>query len=310
MKKQLTVAEAKQALAEATEARRAAYAVLKAVEQAEFAARDAARKAADLSEMATRIKHANAPVAAKRAAAAAQKAVEAKAALVAAKDGYEMAQAAEDKAEDDLAEAVVRAAAQPEPVEVAETPKPVATETPETPTPVEGPETQHAAEEAAKPMTTETLDVILVGRHTGPEMPGVRVVETRNIEWSLDPATLDKQVAELFAAARERGEDVRVLFQNIPAVLFPALFFKRDGETTFGVIVSKPGPRAAGVAKTFDFSPLNMQGGLPEDNLAQMGAEVARHANGRAKVEVNGAELTVTVDPVTPFEFVRIDWVN
>ena len=166
---------------------------------------------------------------------------------------------------------------------------------------------------SGNPWTTRYLmpirRVLLVGRHASEPMPGVEVVATKNVEWPTTGTLVVKmRLRALIEEARELGEDVYVLFQNAPAVLYPAL--KTMEPFKHGVIVSEPGPRLAGVEKRVRVCARDPETGAELYNFADEIEAIVKHANGRAKVVRDGDELVVTVDPVAPFKFVRVDWVE
>lgn len=140
---------------------------------------------------------------------------------------------------------------------------------------------------------------ILVGRHDAQDNMGYDEIVPKNILFSLIAEDIDQQVCDLIDEAIEQDADI--ILQNVPTVLAGALLRYPDFASCpvriFG-IVSKPGPRASGVSESFVFDD-------PAD--AEKAARAVKHANGRAKVEVSGHIVTVTVDPVPQFEFVRLE---
>jgi len=154
---------------------------------------------------------------------------------------------------------------------------------------------------------------IVVGRHAG-DIPGVEIVESRNIEWSLDPIELGAQWRELENAAM--AAKAAVVLQNVPGVLAGYLMLMAHHEhirPNVYVVISRPGPRQAGISRTWVVSddPYIAHAGQSAAEQAATVAGVAAFANGRAKVttdlEDHRATVTVTVDPVAAFEFVRLE---
>jgi hypothetical protein len=142
------------------------------------------------------------------------------------------------------------------------------------------------------------MKAIVVGRHAG-DIPGVEVVRQINLEWSLEEGQAFKQLDELMGDASAEGAKCIVL-QNVPGVLAAALTKKAldTPNVPVYVIISKPGARTAGVSRSWTF--------YTHTNAV---ADVVKFANGRAKVEISedGTTITVTVDPIPVFEFVRLE---
>lgn len=167
-------------------------------------------------------------------------------------------------------------------------------------------------------MNSMKRNVILVGRHTPEGLPtDINIVEQKNILWSLDTNEIAKQWKELVQCARDKG--CAILLQNVPGVLARVLLDEAweyaphatQYRVPVGVIISKPGERKAGVKKAFRFE---STGDAAEAKSA------VEFANSRAKTQYVQVQhdqnsisaypaFEVTVDPVTPFVFVRIDWV-
>lgn len=143
---------------------------------------------------------------------------------------------------------------------------------------------------------------LIVGRHA-PDLGDTvaEIVGQENVMFSMQADEVDGQLDELLVKANEAGASL--LLQNVPAPLAGALIRRRGdfAGVRVGVIVSIPGPREAGVVQTYQ---------LFCGWVANRAAEAVRFANNRAKVEVEGRTLTVTVDPVTKFQFSHIEWLN
>lgn len=153
-----------------------------------------------------------------------------------------------------------------------------------------------------------TIRVVLVGRHVSDLPANIEVVATENILWATDFATCWQQVLDLLTRAQTAGA-AKVLLQNVPgilsAVLIRAAYDEKNAPSRFGVIISQPGPRLAGVSETFVFPFLADYTG---ERIEQTAARAVTFANGRAKVSVGDNTLTVTVDPVAAFVFDHIEW--
>jgi hypothetical protein len=152
------------------------------------------------------------------------------------------------------------------------------------------------------------IKAIIVGRHTpdlGSQAENFEIVGNENIMFSLNRAEAVEQLEKLFATARGADAEV-ILLQNVPAILAAALLdeqSKAGGQLPFrmGLIISVPGPRQAGVVRKFE---------LFSAWVARRAAEAILFANGRAKTNIEGATLTVTVDPVAEFNFDHIEWLS
>lgn len=141
---------------------------------------------------------------------------------------------------------------------------------------------------------------ILVGRHDSPNKMGYDEIITRNVLFSLDEDECERQLFELVDEAKDENADL--IFQNIPTVLADALircFFKGILAVRIFGVVSKPGPRIAGVTETYAFG---------DSEAAELAAEAIQFANSRAKVALDDTKtaVSVSVDPVPAFEFVRL----
>lgn len=160
--------------------------------------------------------------------------------------------------------------------------------------------------------------VILIGRHLSDLPTDIEVIEQRNVTWALDAQECGKQWAMLGREAYDM--EAALLLQNVPAVLAVAITrgerLAVEYETInpkWGVIISVPGPRTAGVVTEYITA---------EPSLL---VKALKDANGRAKVEIvseRRAEynsesksaalisttVRLTVDPVTEFKFDHIEW--
>lgn len=152
-------------------------------------------------------------------------------------------------------------------------------------------------------------NVILVGRHAPEGLPSeINVIEQKNILWSLEPQEIENQWKELVKQARE--EKCAILLQNVPGVLARVITHEAADAAQYfakypvsvGVIISQPGERKAGVRERFVFN---------EASDADEFVRGIKHTNSRVKIDDEDGKsntIFVTVDPVTPFEFVRIEW--
>jgi len=166
------------------------------------------------------------------------------------------------------------------------------------------------AEEDADSLNKQ--NVVLVGRHMSVLPPEVRVISQENITWALTRQECQEQLGVLIAQAREIK--CGVLFQNIPGTLMCAIVSQGTVDVPMGVIISVPGARAANVVQSWTMPAAVYADGSGKgaDEVREMIQEVVTHTNGRAKFapsapgEVDG--FTVTVDPVTEFQFSHIEW--
>lgn len=182
------------------------------------------------------------------------------------------------------------------------------------------------------------IKVILIGRHVSDLPANIEVIEQRNITWALDAQECGKQWSVLGSEAYNLG--AALLLQNVPGVLAVSIARNErlavEYETThnpkWGVIVSVPGPRSAGVelSKTFAipsdsnadwFQPAGGTFGFSKFEGMEKAEQLVRHANGRAKIEKTvtldeysegerSATLSVTVDPIAEFKFSHIEWIE
>lgn len=171
---------------------------------------------------------------------------------------------------------------------------------------------QHVAQDAG------LTPVFIVGRHA-PDLGDspVFIVGSAAPTFALNRAEVARQLIEIEHAANAAGAK-HVLLQNVPAAAAGALV-AHLGRTMsqWGVVVSVPGERRAGVERTFDFfsDPDTAQPLEYAKGSAESAAEAVAFVNGRAKTSIQPvcaghAKMTVTADPVTPFVFSHIDWLN
>jgi hypothetical protein len=145
------------------------------------------------------------------------------------------------------------------------------------------------------------MKAILVGRHAG-DIPGVEVIEQRNITFALNVSEAFRQLEELLLDAHRAGAGL--LLQNTPGIIGAVLYkfapFLHGCETPLGVIISVPGERQAGIVREFNCdNPMDL-------NTIE---SAVKFANGRAAVASAGTyTISVTVDPVPQFAFSHIEW--
>ena len=158
--------------------------------------------------------------------------------------------------------------------------------------------------------------VLLVGRHapTGLAEAGFVVTEQRSVVFSTDPFEALEQLERLNQEAAQQGLD-GVLLQNTPGALgagflaellggtfgSPQASLGLDNAHGVGVVVSKPGPRPAGVSHRSEFC---------NDDDAEQAAALVKVANPRAKVLTDGKYVVVTVDPPMRFELEHVVWID
>lgn len=174
------------------------------------------------------------------------------------------------------------------------------------------------------------MKAILIGRHSG-EIPGVEVVEQRNIIWPATASEVKPMLAELFTAATDAG--MALIFQNTPGqiaaalahafqqkayddALYNAELNSRPGDTIpkVGIVITKPGPRSAAARKVYP---------VPTGHTV-MFREAIRFANPNAKSDDASYDepdvygnvgytpgvypVYVEVDPPMKFEFDHVEW--
>lgn len=165
--------------------------------------------------------------------------------------------------------------------------------------------------------------VFVVGRHA-PDLGDapVFVVGSSAPTFALNREEVAQQLLEIDTAANAAGAK-HVLLQNVPAAAAGALV-AHLGRTMnrWGVVVSIPGERRAGASRTFEFQ-ADPDGVDPRglaSSAVKMAEQAVKFVNARASVDVTLpgegymnnyiSNITVTCDPVTPFVFSHIDWLN
>jgi hypothetical protein len=144
-------------------------------------------------------------------------------------------------------------------------------------------------------------DVIVVGRHTNNVDMGVNIVDTHNITWSLDDNVLYWQWQALLQLARARK--AAVLLQNVPGVLAAMLVLHKPSDVRIGIMASKPGERLANVTKDFSFHPAN-------EDARKQAIKAVEFANSRAVILEDEDGLRITLDPISPYVFSHIKWIE
>ena len=158
--------------------------------------------------------------------------------------------------------------------------------------------------------------VLLIGRHapTGLAEAGFVVAEQRSVVFSTDPFEALEQLEQINREVAQRGLD-GVLLQNTPGALgtgflaellggsfgSPQASLGLDDAHGVGVVISKPGPRPAGVSRRFEFH---------NSDDAEQAAALAKVVNPRARVLTDGKYIVVTVDPPMRFELEHVVWID
>lgn len=166
------------------------------------------------------------------------------------------------------------------------------------------------------------MRTMLVGRHVSDLPSEFEIIVQENVTFSLDRAEVKEQVLALVQRAKDLNVGA-IIFQNTPGILGVALGelhrspsgewlpLERQLGVKVGVIISRPGPRLAGVAKTFVFATLPEATYAPTNSA--LAAEAVTFANSRAKVTIKTVdgwtdEMRVEVDPISPFTLDHIEW--
>jgi len=151
--------------------------------------------------------------------------------------------------------------------------------------------------------TGDRKNILLVGRHA-PDFGNldINVVKQLN-DWNFAVTYSDvwNDLVNLEAIASKAGAGTIVL-QAVPGQVAATLAkMYKAGETnlSWGVVVSVPGDRPAGVVSTFAGETAQARDAI---------VRAVKAANPRAKIEINGEEVTVTVDPPMRFKFSHIEW--
>lgn len=140
------------------------------------------------------------------------------------------------------------------------------------------------------------MKAIVIGRHEQAPIEGIEIVERRAVAF---PATAEKCEGIIAALCEEAAQqDAGILFQNTPGQVSVCLAAYRF-IIPVGVIVSKPGPRPEEGALRFEF---------PDAISREACKTMVQFANPRAKIEVDGDELIVSVASPMRFEFSHIEW--
>lgn len=147
--------------------------------------------------------------------------------------------------------------------------------------------------------------VVLIGRHPEYELD-LLVVEQRNILWATDFDACRVQWRELCVDVQKtfvESEGIAtILLQNVPGIL-AAVLVSEAKESLMGVRVAvivqkmQQAGRAAAVSLSQTFETAEQ---------LEAARQLVAHANGRAKIAVDGLTMTVTVDPVNKFELDKI----
>ena len=154
--------------------------------------------------------------------------------------------------------------------------------------------------------------IIIIGRHTpdlGKMAGQFEIVETRNIQFPARASDCSALLGVLYTDAGRVG--AAVLFQAVPGQLAIALARTSTfplGNARVGVIVSKPGPREAGLVQNFDFRCSGLDD--PDYEAAERAAKAVRFANPNAKIARGEYDISITVDPPARFIFSHIEWLG
>lgn len=150
---------------------------------------------------------------------------------------------------------------------------------------------------------TETINALLIGRHTGAELPGVNVVEQRDVFWDMDKNECRAQWRELLDEVRYRPDNVNaIVLQNVPGILASVLATGRmaDGDPVVGIVIQDSKPEMRREQRDFPFQ---------QDHALMQAANAVKFANGRAEVEADFAELNLVVGCSIPqFKLHHIEW--
>lgn len=172
--------------------------------------------------------------------------------------------------------------------------------------------------------------VLLAGRHSSEPNGGLpdniyQVVQQENVTFSDDDGEVKYQLMTIAWTAMLGGMNA-VVFQNTPVLVTGALMemshtLSDEWGNPFeplhvgGIVSKQPASRPAGVTQSFELGAYSASGDgrfVGPNGIA----EIVSFANPRAKVEVSWesdimqetAHVNVTLDPVIPFEFVRVRW--
>lgn len=136
------------------------------------------------------------------------------------------------------------------------------------------------------------MKLLVVGRHSPDVGSENEVVLVENINFGGDMNTVCKQIDDLDAKAREAG--AHIALQAVPAIVAATII----REVVWGMrwkaifaIVSKPGPRPAGVIRVVSPSEV----------------DVIKFVNPNAKFHIGEhGDTILTVDPPMKFEFAEL----
>jgi hypothetical protein len=157
--------------------------------------------------------------------------------------------------------------------------------------------------------------IILVGRHSVDRVlpPEFEVVEKVSITWNVENLqALHKQWSDLRAYALQKR--ARIVLQNMPAILTHAIVAEAKAnpknQLHIGIMVMRTlSPRWANKTIRFDSIKQCWNCGSWNEFVSNL-LDVVQFANPRSSVRIaqDDSFVEVTVDPILPIEFVRIDW--
>lgn len=159
-------------------------------------------------------------------------------------------------------------------------------------------------------------EAVIVGRHTPEGLPqNIRIHRQFDITWSTDAGECARQWQELREEVKNLPQyqpGMKIILQNVPAILAAVLLKTPGVARGVGIIVSKPGERKAGVEKIYRFAEMAENSYTSAVSDARAAERLVKEVNPRAKTSVEGddlnAKLIVTMDPPTPFVFDHIEW--
>lgn len=152
-----------------------------------------------------------------------------------------------------------------------------------------------------EPKMTETINALLIGRHTDAELPGVNVVEQRDVFWDMDKDECRIQWHEIIREVKKRDDVDAVVLQNVPGILASVLATGNvTSDPRIGFVIQDSKPEMRREQRDFPFQ---------QDDALMQAANAVKFANGRAEVETDFAELNLIVGCSTPqFKLHHIEW--
>lgn len=150
----------------------------------------------------------------------------------------------------------------------------------------------------------DEIRALVIGT-AGGEIPGIKIVEAREVQF---PTSVDKCgniLVELGAEAKGRG--LALLFREVPIQLTAALtaVVSQERESLpgrFGFVITSPGPQP---------DPVTVEVNCSDGNEFSCGwavYDLCLATNPQARVEGDGTSVAVTYRPPTPLEIDGIAW--